>query len=103
MTEFTFYAIIVVMVAMTAAFQIYMTVVFYRLEQSVPWALLALALPFGLNVLLYQAVKLEPEAGPDFECMAADRRKLWRKVYLFLLLQYMVLFGCLGWFLSPEG
>ena len=103
MTEFTLYSIIVVLVAMTVAFQLFLTVVLYRMERSAIWPMLAFVLPFGLGVLLYQAVKLEFSAGHDFERLTAEQRKLWRSVYFFLLLQYMALFGFLGWFLSPDG
>lgn len=103
MTELTFHAIAAALITISAAFQLFMAVVLYRLERSVIWTLLALVLPFGLNVLLYQSVKLEISAGADFERLTVGWRKLWRGVYLFLLLQYMLLFGFLGWFLSPGG
>ncbi|MCR2802390.1 hypothetical protein [Paenibacillus soyae] len=104
MTELTFDAITITMLlSMMAGFQLFMAFVLYRLERSAVWALLALLFPLGLNVLLYQAVKLDISAGPDFEGLTDRRRRLWRGVYLFLLLQYMALFGLLGWFLSPVG
>ncbi|RJX41604.1 hypothetical protein D3P09_06475 [Paenibacillus pinisoli] len=101
MSEWTLYAIRTGLIVLTASFQIYMAVSLYRLEKSVLWALIGLLLPFGLNVLLYQAVKLEPASRYDLGKLPADRRKLWRRTHLLLLLQYMILFGVVGWFLSP--
>ncbi|MFF2888971.1 hypothetical protein [Paenibacillus sp. NPDC057967] len=101
MSDWSIYTIMTGLLVLTAAFQIYVSVVLYRLERSAIWTLIGLLLPFGLNVLLYQAVKLEPAARYDLGELPADRRKLWRRTHLLLLLQYMILFGVVGWFLSP--
>lgn len=102
MSDWTLYAIMTGLIILTAAFQIYMSIILYRLEKSILWALIGLLLPFGLNVLLYQAVKLEPASHYDLGKLTAVRRKVWRRTHLLLLLQYMTLFGVVGWFLSPN-
>ncbi|RJE91224.1 hypothetical protein D3P07_03955 [Paenibacillus sp. 1011MAR3C5] len=90
------------MVVIMGLFQIYLSIVLYRLERSLLWALTGLLIPFGCNVLLYQALKLDQTAGPRFERLIPRQRKLWRRIYLMLLLQYMALFAFVGWFLSPS-
>lgn len=101
MSEWTIYTIMTGLLIVTAAFQVYASFILYRMERSGLWALGGLLLPFGLNILLYQAVKLEPAVRYNLGKLPLDRRKLWRRIHLLLLLQYMALFGVIGWFLSP--
>ncbi|REK75726.1 hypothetical protein [Paenibacillus paeoniae] len=101
MSDWMMFTVMTGLSVLTVAFQMYMSISLYRLEESALWALIGLLLPFGLNVLIYQAFKLEPTVRHNLGELPANRRKLWRRVHLLLLLQYMILFGVIGWFLSP--
>ncbi|MCU6710820.1 hypothetical protein M6D81_19180 [Paenibacillus sp. J5C_2022] len=91
------YVTVAAVAIMLLAFQVYFTVIVYRREQSLGWACAALFLFTGLNVLLYQAIKLEKRAELRPEEMTDEERKVWRRVYLLLIVQYMVLFAALSW------
>ncbi|MFD0588541.1 hypothetical protein ACFQZE_11050 [Paenibacillus sp. GCM10027627] len=101
MEEIGFYVVFFSVVCLMIASQFYTAFVIYRMERSSAWAAVAAILPLGLNVLLYQSLRLDVKAGFDYSGLSPDERNQWRKVYLSLLLQYLVLFGFIGWVLSP--
>lgn len=70
----------------------------YKTEQSILWACIGFFFCFGLNVYMYQITKLEKCAGYSFEKLQRKERKRWRRVYVLVLAQYMLLFS---WFTSP--
>lgn len=81
--------------------QIYISVLLYKTEQSTLWACIGFFFCFGLNVYMYQITKLEKCAGYSFEKLQRKERKRWRRVYVLVLAQYMLLFILFGWFTSP--
>lgn len=81
--------------------QIYIATLLYKYEKSWWWGGLSFLLPFGLNVYIYQIIILENRVGIFFEGLNLSERKLWRKIYVLALLQYMFLFACFGFLASP--
>ena len=81
--------------------QVYIAILLYKYEKSWWWGGLSFLLPFGLNVYIYQIIILEKRVGIFFERLNSSERKLWRKIYVLVLLQYMFLFACFGFLTSP--
>lgn len=81
--------------------QVYVSIQLYRYEKSVLWGCMGFILFFGLNMYVYQIVKLEQRAGYGFERLTPHERKAWRRVYCLILLQYLLLFVFFGWLSSP--
>ncbi|MED2737715.1 hypothetical protein [Bacillus toyonensis] len=83
------------------ALQIYISMLFSSYETSKVWRLFAFVICFGLTVYCYQILKFEKRAGYSYEKLTASERKLWRKIYTMVLLQYLLLFALFGWISSP--
>ncbi len=83
--------------------QLYVSYQLYKYEKSILWGLSGLILWFGLNIYMYQIVKLERKSGMKFERLTAQQRKTWRSLYLCVMMQYLVLFTIFGWITSPSN
>ncbi|MFM1652823.1 hypothetical protein ACI7RC_12070 [Brevibacillus sp. B_LB10_24] len=81
--------------------QLYVARLLYQYENSIMWFLIGLFLVFGLNVYVYQIFVLEKRACNSFQKLHEQERKTWRKVYLLVLTQYLLLFVCFGLYTSP--
>ncbi|OTY15287.1 hypothetical protein BK732_19355 [Bacillus thuringiensis serovar navarrensis] len=81
--------------------QIYIATLLHKYESSWWWGGLSFLLPLGLNVYVYQIIILEKRSGDCFEKLNPKERKLWRKIYFLVLMQYMFLFSCFGFLASP--
>lgn len=84
-----------------AVSQIYVSILLYRYEKSIGWACIGFLLILGLNVYVYQMIRLEKRAGYSFERLALQERQVWRRVYLLVLAQYLLLFVFFGWLSTP--
>jgi len=82
--------------------QIYVSIHLYQHEQSIGWRFASIILLFGLNVYVYQITKLESRAGYDFDKLTPQERGKWRKVYVVVCAQYMVLFGLFQWLTNTK-
>jgi hypothetical protein len=82
--------------------QFYISIKFYEKEKSILWGAIGLLLPFGLNIYAYQIIKLEKNAGPMFERLSKQERQQWRRLYMLVLMQYLLLFSIIGYLLSPS-
>ncbi|GGE57041.1 hypothetical protein [Priestia taiwanensis] len=101
---FDFYVFVVTIPLLLLAIlfsQIHICNVFYNIEKSTLWGTLGLLLPFGLNLYVYQLVKLEKAAGSSFEHVTAQERITWRRLYMLVLIQYLLMFVIIGVLLSP--
>lgn len=81
--------------------QIYLGMLFSSYETSKIWRLFAFVMCFGLTIYCYQIVKFEKKAGYSYEKLTPSERKLWRKIYTVVLIQYLLLFALFGWISSP--
>ncbi|MCM3337590.1 hypothetical protein M3650_02745 [Paenibacillus sp. MER TA 81-3] len=81
--------------------QVYVSRLLYRYEKSVLWGCIGFILLFGLNMYVYQIIKLEKRAGYAFERLDPQARKVWRRVYVLILIQYLLFFVFFGWLSSP--
>jgi hypothetical protein len=98
----TLFFLVSVLVIVIFFAQFYISMKFYQKEKSILWGSIGLLLPFGLNVYVYQIIKLEKAAGPLFEQLSKQERLQWRRLYMLVLLQYLLLFGIIGYLLSPS-
>lgn len=83
--------------------QLYVSYQLYKYEKSILWGVTGLFLWFGLNIYVYQIVKLEKHGGLSFEKLNEQQRETWRVLYLCVMLQYLVLFTIFGWLTSPSN
>jgi hypothetical protein len=86
-----------------AALQLSVSLRLYRFEKSVIWGCAGIVLLFGLNVYLYQIMRLEQRAGAAFESLTPEERTFWRTVYGLVCAQYLILFALFGLVFSPSG
>jgi hypothetical protein len=93
--------LLIIMGVVMLASQIYISILLYQYEQSVWWVCIGCILFFGLNVYVYQIIKLEKRTGNFFDQLNPEERKIWRRVYSLVLAQYMLLFVFFGWITSP--
>jgi len=83
------------------AVQIYTGILFSYYEKSKVWRFFTFVIGFGLTVYYYQIVKFEKQAGYSYEKLTGSERKLWRKIYTMILIQFLLLFALFGWISSP--
>lgn len=91
----------IIMGAVIIISQIYISILLYQYENSILWVCIGCILFFGLNVYVYQMIKLEKRTQYDFAQLNQQERKIWRRVYSLVLAQYMLLFIVFGWVTSP--
>lgn len=87
-SDFLLLALILLFIAL----QVYFSIVIYRLERSITWLLVGFFFCFGLNIYVYQLFKLEKQAGIMFENLSQEERTLWRRVYVLVFVEYMTVY-----------
>ncbi|GAA0443359.1 MAG: hypothetical protein ACQEWU_01965 [Bacillota bacterium] len=94
------YIVLLLLAAVVIISQCYITYLFHKYEQAKIWKVIGILFPLGLNIYIYQIIKLEKRLN-NFLQIASMERRDWRTAYLLVLAQYLLLFAVFGLFASP--
>lgn len=94
-------ALIIIWATIIAISQLSISYLLYKYESSVGWGSIGIVLWFGINVYLYQIMKLEKSGGLWHERVSSQQRKTLRSIYLLVVVQWLMLFSVFGWMTSP--